>query len=91
MNKLVIGIFGKINSGKSTLLNSLAKENVSIVSGVEGSTSDSVYKMTEIDGIGRVQLIDTAGYDDNGELAKERLSKVKKDFELSEIVIIVCK
>lgn len=91
MNKLVIGIFGKINSGKSTLLNSLAKENVSIVSGVEGSTSDSVYKMTEIDGIGRVQLIDTAGYDDKGELAKERLSKVKKDFELSDIVIIVCK
>lgn len=91
MNKLVIGIFGKINSGKSTLLNSLAKENISIVSNVKGSTSDSVYKMTEIDGVGRVQLIDTAGYDDKGSLAVERLKRVKQDFELCDIAIIVCR
>lgn len=90
MDKLVVGIFGKINSGKSTLVNSLAKENVSIVSDVRGSTSDCVSKMTEIDGIGRVQLIDCAGYDDDGLLAGQRLAGVQKAFDMSDIAIIVC-
>lgn len=90
MDKIVIGIFGKINSGKSTLVNSLAMESVSIVSNVKGSTSDNVFKMTEIDGIGRVQLIDTAGYDDIGGLANERLQRVKKAFESADLAIIVC-
>ncbi len=91
MDKLVVGIFGKINSGKSTLVNSMAKENVSIVSDVRGSTSDCVSKMTEIDGIGRVQLIDCAGYDDDGLLAGQRLAGVQKAFDMSDIAIIVCK
>ena len=91
MDKLVVGIFGKINSGKSTLVNSLAKENVSIVSDMRGSTSDCVSKMTEIDGIGRVQLIDCAGYDDDGLLAGQRLAGVQKAFDMSDIAIIVCK
>lgn len=91
MDKLVVGIFGKINSGKSTLVNSIAKENVSIVSDVRGSTSDCVSKMTEIDGIGRVQLIDCAGYDDDGLLAGQRLAGVQKAFDMSDIAIIVCK
>ena len=91
MDKIVIGVFGKINSGKSTLVNSLAKENVSIVSDVRGSTSDCVSKMTEIDGIGRVQLIDCAGYDDDGLLAGQRLAGVQKAFDMSDIAIIVCK
>ncbi len=91
MDKIVVGVFGKINSGKSTLVNSLAKESVSIVSNVRGTTSDSVYKMTEIESVGRVKLIDTAGYDDDSALAKERLEIVEKDFNLSDIVIIVYK
>ena len=91
MDKIVVGVFGKINSGKSTLVNSLAKESVSIVSNVRGTTSDSVYKMTEIESVGRVKLIDTAGYDDDSALAKERLEVVEKDFNLSDIVIIVYK
>ncbi len=91
MDKLVVGIFGKINSGKSTLVNSMAKENVSIVSDMRGSTSDCVSKMTEIDGIGRVQLIDCAGYDDDGLLAGQRLAGVQKAFDMSDIAIIVCK
>ncbi len=90
MDKIVIGVFGKINSGKSTLVNSLAKENVSIVSSVRGSTSDNVFRMTEIDGIGRVQLIDTAGYDDKGELAEDRLKKVEKAFCSADLAIFVC-
>lgn len=91
MDKLVVGIFGKINSGKSTLVNSIAKENVSIVSDMRGSTSDCVSKMTEIEGIGRVQLIDCAGYDDDGLLAGQRLAGVQKAFDMSDIAIIVCK
>ncbi len=91
MDKLVVGIFGKINSGKSTLVNSMAKENVSIVSDMRGSTSDCVSKMTEIDGIGRVQLIDCAGYDDDGLLAGQRFAGVQKAFDMSDIAIIVCK
>lgn len=90
MDKIVIGVFGKINSGKSTLVNSLAKENISIVSAVQGSTSDNVVRMTEIDGIGRVQLIDTAGYDDKGELAEERMQRVEKAFRSADLTIIVC-
>lgn len=90
MNKIVIGVFGKINSGKSTLVNSLAREHISIVSNVKGSTSDSIFKMTEIQGIGKVQLVDTAGFDDNSELANERLSKVSQVFDVCDIAILVC-
>ncbi len=90
MNKIVIGVFGKINSGKSTLVNSLAREHISIVSNVKGSTSDSIFKMTEIQGIGKVQLVDTAGFDDNSELANERLSKVSQVFDICDIAILVC-
>lgn len=90
MNKIVIGVFGKINSGKSTLVNSLARENISIVSNVKGSTSDSIFKMTEIKGIGKVQLVDTAGFDDNSELASERLFKVNQVFDICDIAILVC-
>lgn len=90
MDKIVLGVFGKINSGKSTLVNSLAKEDVCIVSNVRGSTSDCVAKMTEIDGLGKVQLVDTAGYDDEGELSKERLQKVEQTFLSADVVIILC-
>lgn len=91
MDKIVLGVFGKINSGKSTLVNSLAKEQVSIVSNVRGTTSDCVAKMTEIDGLGKVQLVDTAGYDDEGELSNQRIQKVEQTFLSSDVVIILCR
>lgn len=91
MDKIVLSVLGKINSGKSTLVNSLAKENVCIVSKIRGSTSDCVTKMTEIDGLGRVKLVDTAGYDDEGVLSKERLEKVEQAFLSSDFVIVLCK
>lgn len=89
MDKITIGIFGRINSGKSTLINSLAKEEISIVSSVRGSTSDSVCKTTEIGGVGRVVLIDTAGYDDEGVLAEKRILSVQKAFDSSDLALIV--
>lgn len=90
MSNFVIGVFGKINSGKSTLVNSLAREEISIVSSIRGSTSDTVFKMTEIAGAGKVQLADTAGYDDDSVLASERMKSTQKAFLAADLVIIVC-
>ena len=67
-NRLHIGIFGKRNSGKSTLINALTGHDVSVVSEIAGTTTDPVYKTIEIYGIGPCVLIDTAGFDDEGYL-----------------------
>lgn len=86
---ITIGIFGKINSGKSTFFNSLAGEQLSIVSNVQGTTSDNVIKMVELAGIGKVRLVDTAGFDDKGELSEARLSAVQKAFDMCDLVLLV--
>lgn len=88
---LTIGIFGKINSGKSSLTNSLANENISIVSDVRGTTSDNVIKMIEVGGVGKVRLVDTAGFDDDSPLANERLKSVQKTIDISDLVVLVAK
>lgn len=72
-----IGIFGKRNVGKSSLVNTLLGENVAIVSPEAGTTTDPVKKRMEISGVGPVQLIDTAGLDDTGELGGLRVKKAK--------------
>ena len=68
-NRLHIGFFGRRNSGKSSLLNALAGQEVAIVSPVLGTTTDPVYKAMEIHGLGPCVLIDTAGFDDEGAAA----------------------
>ena len=73
-----IGIFGRRNNGKSSLINFLANQDLAIVSEVAGTTTDPVKKTMEIAGIGPVVIIDTAGIDDSGELG---LKRVKKSFE----------
>ncbi len=88
-NRLHIGIFGKRNSGKSTLINALTNQDVALVSEVPGTTTDPVYKAMEIYGIGPVVFIDTAGFDDVGELGKMRVSKTRKATEKTDIAIIV--
>ena len=70
-----IGIFGRRNSGKSSLINCLAAQDVAIVSSQPGTTTDPVKKSMEITGIGPVVLIDTAGTDDHGELGNKRVAK----------------
>ncbi|MDO4661993.1 MAG: [FeFe] hydrogenase H-cluster maturation GTPase HydF [Tissierellia bacterium] len=70
-----IGIFGKINSGKSSFLNSITDQDVSIVSSTKGTTTDPVYKPMEIHNVGPVVFIDTAGIDDYGELGEIRNKK----------------
>jgi [FeFe] hydrogenase H-cluster maturation GTPase HydF len=73
-----IGIFGRRNNGKSSLINFLAQQDLSIVSDVAGTTTDPVKKSMEIPGIGPVVIIDTAGIDDSGELG---LKRIKKSYE----------
>lgn len=74
-SKLHIGIFGRRNSGKSTLINLLTGQETAIVSDRPGTTTDPVKKSVEVLGIGPVILVDTAGIDDVGELGKMRVNK----------------
>lgn len=78
-NKPHIGIFGRRNNGKSSLINQLAGQNVAIVSDTPGTTTDPVKKSVEIAGIGPCILIDTAGIDDSGDLG---ILRVKKTLEI---------
>ena len=70
-----IGIFGRRNSGKSSLINALTGLDVAIVSEIAGTTTDPVKKSMEIFGIGPAIIIDTAGIDDKGELGEKRIAK----------------
>lgn len=88
--QLHIGIYGKRNSGKSTLINALIGENLSRLSDVEEATMDSVYKIIEIDGIGACVLIDTVGFDDDGYQAEKRIEKTKIAMQKTDIALIVC-
>lgn len=89
-NRLHIGFFGKRNSGKSSLVNSFAGQEASIVSDVAGTTTDPVYKAIEIHGLGACVLIDTAGFDDDDEkLGKIRIEKTLDAAEKSDIAVVV--
>ena len=70
-----IGIFGRRNNGKSSIINVLAGQEVAIVSDVAGTTTDPVKKSIEIPGIGPCVLVDTAGIDDAGDLGSKRVMK----------------
>ncbi|MDD3345450.1 MAG: [FeFe] hydrogenase H-cluster maturation GTPase HydF [Candidatus Omnitrophica bacterium] len=74
-NRLHIGIFGKRNTGKSSLINAITGQSTAIVSDVAGTTTDPVYKAMEILPIGPCMLIDTAGIDDEGMLGEERVKR----------------
>lgn len=88
-DRLHIGFFGKRNAGKSTLINSFTKQQISIVSDVAGTTTDPVFKSMEIAGLGACVLIDTAGFDDIGELGQIRVEKTKKAAEKTDIAVIL--
>lgn len=84
-----IGIFGRRNSGKSSLINFLAGQEISIVSEMAGTTTDPVKKSMEIFGIGPAILIDTAGIDDVGELGLKRVQKSMKILQTIDLAILV--
>lgn len=88
-SRLHIGIFGRTNSGKSSLLNVLTGQSTAIVSEVAGTTTDVVYKAMEISPLGPCVLMDTAGLDDATALGAQRLEKTKQAMDKADIAIIV--
>lgn len=84
-----IAFFGKMNSGKSSLINALAGQEISIVSQVGGTTTDLVKKPMEIHGIGPCVLIDTAGFDDIGDLGSRRVALAKKAAAQADMAVLV--
>lgn len=87
-NRLHIGIFGKTNSGKSSFINAFSGQKVSIVADVAGTTTDPVYKAMEIYPLGSCVLIDTAGFDDKGELGALRIEKTELAAQKTDLAII---
>ncbi len=77
-NRLQIGLFGRRNSGKSALVNALTGQEVVLVSDVAGTTTDPVYKAMEIQGLGPITFVDTAGFDDEGKLGDQRVRKTEE-------------
>ena len=88
--RLHIGIFGKRNVGKSSILNKLTKQDISIVSDIAGTTTDPVEKAMELLPLGPVVFVDTAGIDDEGSLGQMRIDKTRKTFDRIDLAIIVC-
>jgi [FeFe] hydrogenase H-cluster maturation GTPase HydF len=89
-NRLHIALFGRRNAGKSSLLNALTRQEVSIVSDLPGTTTDPVEKPMELLPIGPVLFIDTAGIDDTGTLGELRVAKTRAVIERADVAIIVC-
>lgn len=88
-DRLHIGLFGKRNAGKSSLINALTNQKISLVSDVAGTTTDPVYKSMEIHGIGPCVFIDTAGFDDTGALGKQRVEQTKKAMEKTDVAVML--
>ncbi|MCG6190372.1 [FeFe] hydrogenase H-cluster maturation GTPase HydF [Maribellus maritimus] len=87
--RLHIGIFGRRNAGKSSILNALTQQNVSIVSEIAGTTTDPVEKPMELLPLGPVLFIDTAGIDDVGVLGVKRIQKTLQIFDRTDLGVIV--
>ncbi|MBR4788442.1 MAG: 50S ribosome-binding GTPase [Bacteroidales bacterium] len=90
MERLHIAFFGPVNSGKSTLVNAIAGQEVSLVSDIPGTTTDPVRKAVELPGLGACVLIDTAGLDDASELGPERERRTRAILDEADIVVMVC-
>ena len=88
-NRTHIAIFGRRNAGKSSIINAMANQNVAIVSDNAGTTTDPVKKAIEINKIGACVIVDTAGFDDSGELGLLRIGKTKKIAESTDIALLV--
>lgn len=88
-NRLHIGIFGKVNSGKSSFLNAFVGQKVSIVSNVAGTTTDAVTKAMEVSPLGACVFIDTAGFDDHTPLGTERYEKTRHAAEKCDMAVLL--
>lgn len=88
-DRIHIGIFGKRNAGKSSMINAITNQDLAIVSAVKGTTTDPVYKAMEILPLGPVVIIDTPGLDDQGELGKLRIEKSFQVLNQTDIGVLI--
>ena len=88
-NRYHIAIFGRRNAGKSSLVNCIAGQDVSIVSDVAGTTTDTVWKNIELPGVGAAVIADTAGFDDAGELGSMRVDAARKVLGQADVAILL--
>lgn len=88
--RLHIGVFGRTNVGKSSLLNKITNQKVSIVSDIAGTTTDVVEKSMELLPVGPVTFLDTAGLDDETELSVQRIEKTMKVVNRIDVAVVVC-
>lgn len=86
-NRIVI--VGDTNVGKSTLINKICKQNVSITSNIKGTTTDTVKKTIEIEGVGACTIVDTAGLNDDTFLGEDRKSKTLNEIKSADLIIYV--
>lgn len=89
-NRLHIALFGRRNSGKSSLINALTGQDIALVSDTPGTTTDPVTKAMEMHSIGPCLFIDTPGFDDEGELGEMRISRTLKAIEKTDIALMIC-
>lgn len=89
-NRLHIALFGRRNSGKSSLINALTGQDTALVSDTPGTTTDPVTKAMEVHGIGACLFIDTPGFDDEGKLGEMRISRTLAAIEKTDIALMIC-
>ena len=87
--RVFIGIFGRRNQGKSSLINAIAGQDIAIVSDIPGTTTDPVKKSIEVFGIGPVVFVDTAGIDDVGEMGEKRIKKTMEVLKTIDVAIVL--
>ena len=87
--RLHIGFFGMRNAGKSSLVNAVTGQNLSVVSDTKGTTTDPVKKTMELLPLGPVVIIDTPGLDDEGDLGALRIQKTKEMLHMTDIAVLV--
>lgn len=88
VDRIHIGFFGTVNAGKSSLVNAVTGQDTALVSHVRGTTTDPVRKTMELLPLGPVVIIDTPGFDDSGELGKERIGRTKKVLDEIDIAVL---
>lgn len=88
-NRVHIGIFGRRNSGKSSLINAITNQSTAIVSSQPGTTTDPVYKAMELLPIGPISLIDTAGFDDVGSVGSLRVKESQNVLKKTDLAVLV--
>ncbi|MBO4312939.1 MAG: 50S ribosome-binding GTPase, partial [Desulfovibrio sp.] len=88
--RIHIGFFGRRNAGKSSLVNAVTGQALSVVSPTKGTTTDPVRKAMEILPLGPVLIIDTPGFDDSGELGALRVEQTRKILARADLAVLVC-